>query len=73
MDTIMEIASRHDLLVIEDAAQAVQAFYKRAPFGQYWAPGCGEFIKAMQDLEVACLFHYVALHDSPKRGDPRVS
>lgn len=33
MDTIMDIANRHDLLVIEDAAQAVQAFYKGRPLG----------------------------------------
>ena len=33
MDTIMEIANRHNLLVIEDAAQAIQAFYKGRPLG----------------------------------------
>lgn len=33
MDTIMDIARRHDLLVIEDAAQAVMASYKGRPLG----------------------------------------
>jgi dTDP-4-amino-4,6-dideoxygalactose transaminase len=33
MDTIMDIAHRHDLLVIEDAAQAIQSSYKGRPLG----------------------------------------
>ena len=33
MDTIMEIAKRHSLLVIEDAAQGVMASYKGRPLG----------------------------------------
>lgn len=33
MDTIMAIAARHDLLVIEDAAQALMASYKGRPLG----------------------------------------
>ncbi len=33
MDTIMEIANRHQLLVIEDAAQGVNATYKNKPLG----------------------------------------
>jgi dTDP-4-amino-4,6-dideoxygalactose transaminase len=33
MDAIMDIARRHDLLVIEDAAQAVMASYKGRPLG----------------------------------------
>lgn len=33
MDTIMDIARRHDLLVIEDAAQAAMASYKGRPLG----------------------------------------
>lgn len=33
MDTIMEIARRHNLLVIEDAAQGVMASYKGRPLG----------------------------------------
>jgi len=33
MDTIMEIAERHGLLVIEDAAQGVLASYKNLPLG----------------------------------------
>ena len=33
MDTIMEIARRHDLLVIEDAAQGVMSTYKGRPLG----------------------------------------
>lgn len=33
MDRIMEIANRHNLLVVEDAAQAVDAYYKGKPLG----------------------------------------
>ena len=33
MDTIMEIARRHDLIVIEDAAQGVLSTYKGRPLG----------------------------------------
>jgi dTDP-4-amino-4,6-dideoxygalactose transaminase len=33
MDTIMEIAKRHDLLVIEDAAQGILSTYKDRPLG----------------------------------------
>src|SRR5687767_12120674 len=33
MDEIMEIADRHDLLVIEDAAQGLMATYRGRPLG----------------------------------------
>lgn len=33
MDGIMEIARRHNLFVVEDAAQAVESFYKGKPLG----------------------------------------
>lgn len=33
MDRIMEIASKHNLIVVEDAAQAVDSFYKGRPLG----------------------------------------
>lgn len=33
MDTIMDIASRHDLVVIEDAAQGIMSNYKGRPLG----------------------------------------
>lgn len=33
MDAIMEIANRHNLLVIEDAAQAIDSYYKGRPLG----------------------------------------
>lgn len=33
MDAIMAVAERHNLLVIEDAAQAVDSYYKRRPLG----------------------------------------
>lgn len=33
MDTIMEIASRHDLFVVEDAAQGMMSTYKDRPLG----------------------------------------
>jgi dTDP-4-amino-4,6-dideoxygalactose transaminase len=33
MDLIMDIANRHNLFVIEDAAQAIDSYYKGAPLG----------------------------------------
>ena len=36
MDTIMEIAKKHNLLVIEDAAQGVMSTYKGLGTWLYW-------------------------------------
>ena len=33
MDRIMEVARRHDLIVVEDAAQAIDSYYKGRPLG----------------------------------------
>ena len=33
MDRIMEIAGKHNLLVVEDAAQAIDSYYKGRPLG----------------------------------------
>ncbi len=43
MDVIMEIAKRHNLLVIEDAAQGVFAHYKGRPLGTIGHLGCYSF------------------------------
>ena len=43
MDTIMEIARRHNLLVIEDAAQGVRSSYKGRPLGVIGQLGCYSF------------------------------
>lgn len=43
MDTIMDIARRHGLLVIEDAAQAVMSCYKGRPLGSIGDLGCYSF------------------------------
>ncbi len=43
MDTIMEIARRHGLLVVEDAAQAVMSSYKGRPLGTIGDFGCYSF------------------------------
>lgn len=43
MDTIMEIARRHDLLVVEDAAQGVCASYKGRALGSIGDFGCFSF------------------------------
>ncbi|MGN0326514.1 MAG: dTDP-4-amino-4,6-dideoxygalactose transaminase [Lachnospiraceae bacterium] len=43
MDTIMEIADRHNLLVIEDAAQGVMATYKGRALGSIGDFGCYSF------------------------------
>lgn len=43
MDTIMDIASRYHLLVIEDAAQGVMSFYKGRALGSIGDYGCYSF------------------------------
>ncbi|MBQ8305154.1 MAG: dTDP-4-amino-4,6-dideoxygalactose transaminase [Blautia sp.] len=43
MDTIMDIASRHNLKVVEDAAQGVNAWYKGRALGTIGDLGCYSF------------------------------
>lgn len=43
MDTIMDIARRHNLLVIEDAAQGIMATYKGKALGAIGDMGCFSF------------------------------
>ena len=43
MDAIMEIANRHNLLVVEDAAQAVDSCYKGRTLGSIGHVGCFSF------------------------------
>ena len=43
MDTIMDIAKRHNLVVVEDAAQGVNAFYKGQALGSIGDYGCFSF------------------------------
>lgn len=43
MNTIMDIARRHNLLVIEDAAQAYDSYYRGAPLGTIGDMGCFSF------------------------------
>lgn len=43
MDTIMDIAQRHNLLVIEDAAQGIMASYNGKPLGTFGEFGCFSF------------------------------
>ena len=43
MDTICDIAKRHNLFVIEDAAQGVNAFYKGQALGSIGDYGCFSF------------------------------
>lgn len=43
MDAIMDIAKRHGLMVIEDAAQGIMASYKGKPLGTFGAFGCFSF------------------------------
>lgn len=43
MDVIMDIAARHDLIVIEDAAQAIFSTYKGRPLGSIGDMGCLSF------------------------------
>lgn len=43
MDKIMEIAKKHNLIVVEDAAQGVLAYYKDKPLGTIGDYGCYSF------------------------------
>src|ERR1035437_6511060 len=43
MDLIMDIAERHNLLVVEDAAQAIDSYYKGRPLGGIGHLGCFSF------------------------------
>lgn len=43
MDTIMDIAKRHGLIVIEDAAQGIMASYKGRALGTFGEFGCFSF------------------------------
>jgi dTDP-4-amino-4,6-dideoxygalactose transaminase len=43
MDAIMEIANRHGLFVVEDAAQAIDSFYKGKALGGIGHLGCFSF------------------------------
>ena len=43
MDKIMDIANRHNLLVVEDAAQAIDSYYKGQPLGSIGHLGCFSF------------------------------
>jgi dTDP-4-amino-4,6-dideoxygalactose transaminase len=43
MDTIMDIANRHGIHVVEDAAQAIDSFYKEKPLGGIGHLGCFSF------------------------------
>lgn len=43
MDTIMDIAKSHNLVVVEDAAQGVNAFYKGRALGSIGDYGCFSF------------------------------
>lgn len=43
MDKIMEIANRHNIFVVEDAAQAVDSYYKGSPLGSIGHFGCFSF------------------------------
>ena len=43
MDTIMDIANRHGLFVVEDAAQAIDSYYHGKPLGGIGHLGCFSF------------------------------
>lgn len=43
MDVIMDIAERHHLIVVEDAAQGIMASYKGKPLGTFGEFGCFSF------------------------------
>ena len=43
MDKIMDIANRHGIFVVEDAAQAIDSYYKERPLGSIGHFGCFSF------------------------------
>lgn len=43
MDKIMEIANKHNLFVVEDAAQCIDSYYKGKPLGSIGHLGCFSF------------------------------
>lgn len=43
MDAIMELARKHGLYIVEDAAQAINGFYKGRPLGSIGHIGCFSF------------------------------
>lgn len=43
MDKIMDVANRYNLLVVEDAAQAIDSYYKGKPLGGIGHLGCFSF------------------------------
>mgnify|MGYP000141385609 CR=1 FL=1 len=43
MDRIMDIAGKHKIFVVEDAAQAIDAYYKNWPLGSIGHLGCFSF------------------------------
>ena len=43
MDKIMDVANRHHILVVEDAAQAIDSYYKGKPLGGIGHLGCFSF------------------------------
>jgi len=43
MDKIMDIANHHNILVVEDAAQAIDSYYKGKPLGGIGHLGCFSF------------------------------
>lgn len=43
MDMIMDIANRHNIFVVEDAAQAIDSYYKGKPLGGIGHFGCFSF------------------------------
>jgi dTDP-4-amino-4,6-dideoxygalactose transaminase len=43
METVLEVASRYGLIVVEDAAQAIESFYKGKPLGSLGSLGTFSF------------------------------
>ena len=64
MDKIMDIANRHGLLVVEDAAQAIDSYYGLTP--------CPPLLKARGDVKSADVMNYSLLEGNAKtmRGMP---
>ena len=48
MDKIMEIAHRHYLFGVEDAAQTIDSYYKGKPLGSIGHLGCFSFVSSQK-------------------------
>jgi len=85
MDAVMDIARRHKIPVVEDAAQAIGARYNGKPVGSIGAVGCFSFFPSKNlggagdgglltcsDRDLADRLQVLRVHGSPRRYEYQV-